>query len=195
VRRTQWLEATLQDVRFGIRTFRKRPGFTLSVLAILALCIGSATAVFSIVNGVLLTPLPYRAPQNLVRIYGIWEHGSHEGISPPDFADYRQRNSSFESMAGASISTPLLNLTAVGDPEQVRSRQVTAGFFSTLGIRPLLGGEFRAEDEIWKGPPVAILSYGLWQRQYGEKPSIIGEALKINGVSYTVVFNTTPSPE
>jgi putative ABC transport system permease protein len=90
-------------------------------------------------------------------------------------------------MAGASVSTPLLNLTAVGDPEQVRSRQITAGFFSTLGIRPLLGREFRAEDEIWRGPPVAILSYGLWQRQYGEKPSIIGEAMKINGISYTVV--------
>src|SRR5262249_20178892 len=79
-------------------------------------------------------------------------------------ADYRERTTSFESIAAASIATPLLNLTADGDPEQVRSRNITAGFFSTLGIQPLLGREFRIEDEVWKGPAVAILSYGLWQR-------------------------------
>src|SRR5580658_8061364 len=180
MRRTQWFEAALQDGRFGIRTFRKRPGFTLSVLAILAFGVGSATAIFSIVNGVLLTALPYRTPGNLVRIFGTWEHGSREGISPPDFMEYRQRNTSFESMAGASISTPLLNLKAAGDPEQVRSRNVTAGFFSTLGIRPILGREFGREDETWKAPAVAILSYGLWQRQYGGKASVVGGALAIN---------------
>src|SRR5436305_1369041 len=84
VRPIQWVEAALQDARFGIRTFLKRPGFTFSVLAILAFGIGSATAVFSIVNGVLLTALPYRTPGNLVRIFGTWEHGSREGISSPD---------------------------------------------------------------------------------------------------------------
>jgi putative ABC transport system permease protein len=186
-RRTQWLESSVQDVRFGIRTFLRRPAFTFSVLAIMALGIGSATVVFSIVNGVLLIPLPYRAPANLVRIFGAWEHGSTEGISPPDFADYRSQNTSFESMAGASIATPLLNLRGTGDPEQVRSRQITSDFFSTLGIRPMLGREFRAEDEIWKGPPVAILSYGLWQRQFGGNASVVGKPLRINGQSYTVV--------
>jgi predicted permease len=187
MRRTQWFETALQDARFGIRTVRKRPGFTLSVLAILAFGLGSATAIFSIVNGVLLTALPYRSPGNLVRIFGTWEQGSREGISPPDFMDYRQRNTSFESMAGASIATPLLNLKAAGDPEQVRSRNITAGFFSTLGIRPILGREFRREDETWKALPVAILSYGLWQRQYGGKASVVGGSIAINGVSYTVV--------
>jgi len=118
MRRTQWLEAAVQDARFGIRTFRKKPGFTLSVLAVLAFGVGSATAIFSIVNDVLLTALPYRAPGNLVRIFGAWQHGSREGISPPDFADYRQRNSSFESMAAAGISTPLLNLTASAIPSR-----------------------------------------------------------------------------
>ncbi|HJZ95718.1 MAG TPA: ABC transporter permease, partial [Candidatus Solibacter sp.] len=187
MRHTQWFEAALQDARFGIRIFRKRPGFTFSALAILGLGIGSAAAIFSVVNGVLLTALPYRAPENLVRLYGTWEHGSREGISPPDFADYRQRCVSFEIMAGASIATPLLNLSAAGEPEQIRSRQVTAGFFSTLGIRPLLGREFRPEDEIWKGPAVAILSHGLWQRQYRGRTSVVGESVTINGVSYTVV--------
>src|SRR5207237_1963 len=157
------------------------------VLGILALGIGSTTTIFSVVNGVLLTALPYRAPENLVRIFGNWEHGSREGISPPDFVDYRQSSTSFESVAGASNSTPLLNLKAVGDPEQVRSRTVTADFFSTLRIQPLLGREFRRDDEAWKAPPVAILSYGLWQRQYGGNPSIVGGSLAINGRSYTVV--------
>ena len=167
--------------------FRKRPAFTLSVLAILAFGVGSATAIFTVVNGVLFTALPYRAPGNLVRVFGTWEHGSREGVSPPDLADYRERATLFESIAGASIATPLLNLTAAGDPEQVRSRNVTAGFFSTLGIQPLLGREFRKEDEVWKGPAVAILSYGLWQRQYGGQASVLGERLTINGVSYTIV--------
>lgn len=187
MRRTQWIESLTQDIRFGIRTFRKRPIFAITVLAILAFGVGSASAIFSIVNGVLLKPLPYRSPENLVRIYGVWEHGSHEGISPPDLFDYRQRNTSFESVAAASISTPLLNLKAAGDPEQVRSRNVTAGFFSTLGIQPLLGREFRAEDEIWKAPAVAILSYGLWQRQYGGQASVVGGPLAINGVPYTII--------
>jgi hypothetical protein len=172
MRQTQWLETLRQDIRFGIRTFRRRPGFTSCVLAILAAGVGSTTVVFSIVNGVLLTALPYRTPENLVRIFGTWERGSREGVSPPDFVDYRERNTSFESVAAASNSTPLLNLKAVGDPEQVRSRNVTAGFFSTLGIQPLLGREFRREDETWKGPAVAILSYGLWQREYGGNPAI-----------------------
>src|SRR5262249_31715347 len=131
--------------------------------------------------------LPYHDPEKLARLFGTWEHGSREGISPPDFADYRQRAASFESLAAASISTPLLNLKAAGDPEQVRSRNITAGFFSTLGIRPLLGREFRREEEMWKGPAVVILSYGLWQRQYGGAASVVGQPLTINGVSYTVV--------
>src|SRR5438445_10668876 len=158
--RTQWVEAALQDCRFAIRTFRKQPAFTLFVLAILAFGVGSATAVFSVVNGVLLKALPYRTPGNLVRIFGTWEHGSREGISPPDFADYRRRSTSFESIAGASIATPLLNLKAAGDPEQVRGRNITADFFSTLGIQPLLGREFRREEETWKAAGCGDLK--LW---------------------------------
>ena len=187
MRRTQWLETLLQDVRFAARTFLRRPGFTFCVLIILAFGVGSSTTIFSVVNGVLLTALPYRAPQNLVRIFGTWEHGSQEGISPPDFVDYRQRNTSFESVAGASNFTPLLNLKAIGDPEQVRSRNITAGFFSTLGIQALLGREFFPADETWKAPPVAMLSYELWQRQYGGNPAMLGTSLRINGMPYTIV--------
>jgi len=130
--RTQWFEAALQDARFAIRTFRKQPGFTVSVLAILALGIGSATSIFSIVNGVLLTALPYRAPEKLVRVFGVWEHGSREGISPPDFMDFRQRNTSFESMAGASIAPGAadfgLSIPAAGASGRPAAAPSFAGF-------------------------------------------------------------------
>src|SRR5262245_8469400 len=122
MRKMRWFDQASQDCRFGLRAFRKRPAFTPSVITVLAIGVGSATANFSVVNGVLLTALPYRAPERLVRIFGTWEHGSREGISPPDFADFREHNTTFASIAGASIATPLLNLKGAGDPEQVRSR-------------------------------------------------------------------------
>jgi len=185
--RIPWLETLAQDLLFAMRTLRRRPGFALSALTVLAFGIGSSTAIFSVVNGVLLTPLPYRDPERLVRVFGAWQHGSREGISPPDFADYRDRSTAFESVAAASNSTPLLNLKAAGKPEQVPSRAVTSAFFSTLGIQPLVGREFRRDEEQWGGPHVAILSYGLWQRQFGGDPAVVGGALSINGLPYTIV--------
>src|SRR5260221_115162 len=99
--RIPWLETLVQDVRFALRTFRRRPGFAASALTVLAFGVGSSTAVFSVVNGVLLTPLPYRDPGRLTRIFGTWGHGSRQGISPPDFADYREQTPGFEP-----VSTP-----------------------------------------------------------------------------------------
>jgi putative ABC transport system permease protein len=185
--RIPWLETLVQDVRFAIRTFRRRPGFALSALTVLAFGIGSSTAIFSVVNGVLLTPLPYRDPGRLVRIFGTWEHGAREGISPLDFVDYRDRNTAFENVAAVTNSTPLLNLKTSGDPEQIPSQAVTSAFFSTLGIRPLVGREFRRDEEQWHGPHVAILTYGLWQRRFGGDPKVVGGPLTINGVPYTIV--------
>jgi putative ABC transport system permease protein len=138
------IETLVQDFRFAVRTFRRRSGFAFAALSILAFGIGSSTAIFSVVNGVLLNPLPYREPQRLVRLFGVWEQGAREGISPPDFLDYRNRARMFESLAAASNFTPLLNLKGNGAPEQIQSRNVTAGFLRTLGIQPLLGREFNA---------------------------------------------------
>jgi putative ABC transport system permease protein len=182
-----WLETLFQDVRFALRTFRRRPAFSLSAIAVLAFGVGSSTAIFSVVNGVLLTPLPYSKPASLVRVFGVWEHGSREGVSPPDFEDYRRQTGTFESVAAASNSTPLVNLKGAGEPEQIRTRNVTAGFFGTLGIKPLAGREFLPEDEAWNGPKVTILSYGLWQRQFGGDPAVVGGRLAVNGVPYAVV--------
>jgi putative ABC transport system permease protein len=190
--RIPWLETLEQDVRFAFRTFRRRPGFAVSALTVLAFGVGSSTAIFSVVNGVLLTPLPYRDPGRLVRIFGAWEHGSREGISPPDFADYRDQTTAFESVAAATNSTPLLNLKATGEPEQVPSRSVTSGFFSTLGIQPVVGREFSRDEERWNGPRVAILSYGLWQRRFGGDPAVVGGPLTINSLPYTIVGVVPP---
>ncbi len=177
----------LQDMRFGFRTFKRRPAFTLSALLILIVGIGSSTAIFSVVNQVLLAPLPYRAPQRLVRIFGTWDRGAREGISPPDFEDYRRRSRLLQSVAAAGNSTPLVSLKAGGEPEQIPSRNVTSGFFSTLGITPLFGREFLPEEEAWRGPRVAILSFGLWRRQFGADTTIVGRSFSINGVPYTAV--------
>src|SRR5262249_26471683 len=145
-----------------------------AALAILAVGIGAVTAISSVVDGVLLEPLPYREPDRLVRIFGVWEHGAREGISPPDFADYRATSRAFESLAAASNTTPLLNFKGPGEPEQIRSRNVTSGFFRTLGVQPLAGREFLPDEETWRGPKVALLSHGLWQRQFGGDVAIIG---------------------
>src|SRR5262245_52048219 len=150
---------SMRDIAFGFRTFRRRPVFTLSALLILTIGIGSGTAIFSVVNQVLLTPLPYREPQRLVRMFDTWEHGSREGVSPPDFDDYRRRSRSFDGIAAASNANPLVSLKAAGEPEQIPSRNVTSGFFSTLGLAPLLGREFLPAEEAWRGPRVAILSF------------------------------------
>src|SRR5262249_22309614 len=187
VHRVALLDEMRQDFHFGIRVFLRRPGFTLCVLIVLSLGISSATAIFTVVNGALLTPLPYSDPERIVRLFGVWEHGSREGVSPSDFADYRQQSRLFESMAAAGNFTPLLNLKGVGEPEQVRSRNITSGFFATLGVPILLGREFSSQEEAWQGPKVAILSYGLWQRQFGGDHKVVGGPLTINGLPYTVV--------
>ena len=101
--------------------------------------------------------------------------------------DYRSRTRLFESLAAASNFTPLLNLKGNGAPEQIQGRNITAGFFRTLGIQPLVGREFNAEEEAWKGPKATILSYGLWQRQFGADPTVVGSPIAINGVLHMIV--------
>ena len=181
------MQTLIQDVRFAMRMFRRRPAFMLSILTVLGFGIGSSTTIFSVVDGVLLKPLPYRDPENLVRIFGVWHHGSSEGISAPHFRESRSAGGVFESIAAAASTTPLVSLTAAGDPEQIVTRSISAGFFSTLGVQPLLGREFRPEEEVFKGPRAVLLSFDLWQRQYAGETKIVGRALKVNNYPYTIV--------
>ena len=175
----------IQDFRYGVRMLLKHPGFTVIAVLTLSLGIGANTAIFSIVNAVLLRPFPYQAPERLVFVE---ERVSGPGFSPsyPNFADWRAQNTTFDSMA-AVRGNESFNFTGAGEPERLQGRLVSAEFFSTLGIKPLPGRDFRAEDDHPGATPAVILSHGFWQRRFGADESIIGKQLTLNNQSFTVV--------
>jgi putative ABC transport system permease protein len=178
-------DEVFQDLRYGVRMLLKNPGFTFIAVLTLSLGIGANTAIFSIVNAVLLRPFPYQEPERLVMLQ---ERVSSVGFSPsyPNFADWRDQSTAFASMA-AVRGNESFNFTGAGDPERLQGRIVSAGFFSTLGIQPLLGRDFLAEDDRPGATPAAILSYGFWQRRFGADESVIGKQLTLNNQSFTVV--------
>jgi putative ABC transport system permease protein len=191
--RTNMIADLWQDLRFGARMLLKQPGFSLIAVLTLALGIGANTAIFSIVNAVLLRPFPYQAPERLVMLR---EHvsGGGAGFSPsyPNFADWRTQNTVFASIA-AVRQNESFNLTGAGEPERLQGRLVSAEFFSTLDIKPLVGRDFLAEEDRPGATPAAILSYGLWQRRFGNDQSVIGKQLTLNNQSFTVVGITPPN--
>jgi predicted permease len=184
-RGTRWLEDLLQDTRYALRTFRQRPGFTVVALLILALGIGATTVMFAVINGVLLRPLSYPEPERLVTLRGFTEAvGEFWGCSSPDFIDAKRESQTLAlaawSYSGGTISEP-------GEPEYVNGRQISAELFSTLGISPVQGRVFRPDEDRPGAAAVAIISYGLWQRDFGGAPSAIGRSLVYGGKPYTVV--------
>src|SRR5262245_42881290 len=165
----------------------KRPGFTAIAVITLALGIGANTAIFSLVNAVLLRSLPYRDAERLVM---VWEDASFAGFprntpAPANFVDWRTQNQSFEDMAATTVGS--FNLTGEGDPEKIEANQVTANFFSVLGVQPALGRGFVPGDDNPQSSKVAVVSYELWQRLLGGQASIVGKAILLNGEKYTVV--------
>jgi putative ABC transport system permease protein len=180
-----------QDLRFGARMLLKQPGFTLIAVLTLALGIGANTALFSIVNAVLLRPLPFPEPERLVIIQ---ERESGGGFSPsyPNFVDWRAQNTAFASIA-AVRGNESFNFTGTGEPERLQGRLVSAEFFSTIGIKPFVGRDFLAEEDRSGATPAVILSYGFWQRRFGADPGILGQQLTLNDQSYTVVGITPPN--
>src|SRR6266576_1887612 len=176
-----------RDLRYGLRMLAKNPGFTIVAVIALALGIGANSAIFSVVNTVLLRPLPYKNPERLVM---VWEENSKQGFprdtpSPANFIDWRDQNHVFESMA--AIVEASFNLTGAGDPERIDGHGVSAGLFSLLGVEPQLGRAFRPEEDKPGGSHVVIISYGLWQRRFGSDPGIIGNPINLNGKSFIVV--------
>ncbi len=176
-----------QDLRYGLRMLAKNPGFAAVAVIALALGIGANSAIFSVVNTVLLRPLPYKNPERLVM---VWEENSKQGFprdtpSPANFIDWRDQNHVFESMA--AIVEASFNLTGAGDPERIDGHGVSAGLFSLLGVEPQLGRAFRSEEDKPGGSHVVIISYGLWQRRFGSDPGIIGNPINLNGKSFIVV--------
>jgi putative ABC transport system permease protein len=183
----RWLEDVVGDVRFGARMLRKNPGFTAVAVLTLALGIGANSAIFSVINSVLLRPLPYGDPARLVM---VWEKNSqspnpHNTVSPPDFLDWRSQEGVFAGMA--AIYDERDNLTGNGDPQEVILQGVSQNFFSVLGVRPILGSDFTPENDQPGHDNVVILSYGLWKERFGGDPGIVGKTVTVNGHPQTIV--------
>src|SRR5256714_1248490 len=162
-----------QDMRYGFRMLLKNPAFTLIAVLALALGIGANSAIFSVVNGLLLRPLPYKNPQELVV---IWENATHLGFpkntpSPANFLDWQKQATLFEGMAAFAERT--LNLTGVGEPERLEGRRVSANLFDLLGVKPILGRNFVQEDDK-PGTKVALLNESLWKRRFGRATFVPG---------------------
>src|SRR5438105_5073641 len=175
-----------QDLRYGLRMLWKNPGFTIVAVLALALGIGANSAIFSVVNTVLLQPLPYKNPGQLVM---LWENATHLGFpkdtpSPANFLDWRAQNTVFTGMA--AMAQKNFNLTGVGEPERLDGRRISSNMFDVLGVQPRLGRGFLPQEDT-PGTHVVILSHGLWQRRFGSDPRIIGQAVNLNGESYSVV--------
>ncbi len=184
----------MQDLAYAGRTLRRSPGFAAVAILTLGLGIGATTTIFTIVNGVLLRPLPsYKDPHRIANLWVDFGVGAQSlpVMSPGDFRDYQQRSQSFEMLAagsGAQIIGATGALTGSGgEPERVEVSPVTANFLPLLGVEPLYGRHFTAEEEAVGGPRVVILSYGLWQRRYGGDPSLVGRSIRLDGIDQTVV--------
>jgi putative ABC transport system permease protein len=181
-----------QDLRYAGRVLRRSPGFAFVAVLTLGLGIGAATAIFSIINGVLLRPLPYREPARLANLWVDFGVGAQSlpAMSPGDFRDYQQRSRLFESIAAASGGNIVQSTGALSDSgqiERVDVSTVTANFFPTLGVDPVHGRHFTAEEEATGGPRVVILSHRLWKRRYSSDPSIVGRSIRLDGLDQTVV--------
>jgi putative ABC transport system permease protein len=174
-----------QDIRYALRGLRQRPGFTAVAVLTLALGIGANTAIFSVVNGVLLRPLPFDRPERLAMIWGHRTQQPLAELSVPELWDLRDRTHAFTAVAAYADGN--LNLTGSGMPEQLRAGYMTADMPRVLGAAPSLGRSFTAEEDLPGRPPVVMLSDGLWRRRFGADPSIVGRVLVLDDAPTTVV--------
>jgi predicted permease len=181
------METLIKDIRYGIRGLLRRPGFTVIALITLALGIGANTAIFSVVNAVLLRPLPFQKPEELVI---VWEDATFAGFphntpAPANYVDWKTQNQSFVDMAASNETS--FNLTGDGEPERVSAYAVSANFFPLLGVQPLLGRSFTPEEDRPGGSKAVVLSYGLWQSRYGGDRNILNREILLDGEKHSVV--------
>jgi predicted permease len=174
-----------QDVRYGIRMLAKSPAFSLIAVLTLALGIGANTAIFSVVDGVLLNPLPFHQPSQLVSLFEEIPNFKNGSISYPNFLDWRRMNRSFDAIA-AYRSTGF-NLAGYGEPERLHGEMISAGFFEILGVNPLMGRTFSADEDRLGANPTAMITEALWKRKFGSRPDIIGQRLVLNDEGRTII--------
>ena len=186
MRRVNFAEDLWRDARYAARVLRKSPGFTAAAILTLALSIGANTAIFSVVQAVLLAPLPFRNPDRLAM---VWEEASFLGFpqntpAPANFVDWKKRNHVFEDMA--ALQGSLMNLTGNSPAEEVEVKEATPNFFPMLGVAPLVGRTFLPEEGQAGSSRVVLISQGLWVRRYNANPRIVGQRVRMNGESYAV---------
>jgi predicted permease len=185
VRSFTWPDDLRQDVSYSFRRLIKDPGFTLIAVATLALAVGANTAIFSVVNGVLLNPLPYPAPDQLFAVYSRTADGPRASSSYPNFLDWVRDNRSFSDLA--AFRPDDLNLIGLGQPERVPAEMVSASFFSLLGVQPILGRTFHAADDQLSAAPAVLIGETFWQRKFGSSPTALGQTLTLSGTSYVII--------
>lgn len=191
---SRFIEALAQDVRFSLRVLRRNPGFTVTALITLALGIGANTAIFSVIYGVLLRPLPYKEGQRLVVLnqQARLNNANSLGFSVKEFEDYRDQNKTMEMVEHHAMSFILYGRA---EPERVQTSVVSANFFDVLGVKPILGRTFVPDDEKPGGEAVLVLSYNYWKQSHGGDPNIVGTVFRMNNRPHTVVGVLPPIPE
>ncbi|MGD8868633.1 MAG: ABC transporter permease [Gemmatimonadales bacterium] len=187
VRRTEWLQEIVRDLRYGWRKLWAKPGFAAVAILTLALGIGANTAIFSVVDAVLLRPLPYPEPDRLVRVWEIRPDGDdHNVVSRGNYMDWRDQAASFETL-GAHSTGYGVGLGGEGEPVRINMASLTPGAFRVLGVAPLVGRTFSEEEGVPGNANVAVLSYGLWQRRFGGNPDVVGQSILVDDERYSVL--------
>jgi predicted permease len=174
----------LEDLRYGLRMLRKNLGFTVVAVVTIALGIGANTALFSVVNGVLLNPLPYPQPDQLVTLHESKPNFDRGSISFPNFLDWQRENRTFSSMAVARGAG--FNLTGLGDAEQVNGQLISGDFFRVLGVKTVIGQSFTSEEDLPGRTPVALISAAFWQRKFNSAPDVLEKSITLDGKDYAI---------
>src|SRR5215813_3653836 len=186
-----FFETVIQDVGFSLRMFKKSPGFTIVTIATLALGIGATTAIFSIVDGVVLKPLPYSQPEQLVslEVSPLALDTSLRGMAPEDYFVFREQNRTFQQI-GIYAETDTdrdVNVTGFAEPERVHALNVTHDVLSILAVQPMIGRVLQASDDSLDGPATAILTYSYWQRYFSGDASVIGKTITVDGQAREII--------
>jgi putative ABC transport system permease protein len=190
MRGIRFIETLVQDVRYGLWMLGRNPGFAAIAIITLALGIGANTAIFSVFQSVVLSPLPYDDPERLVMIWPRNNLGLRPPVSGPDFQDWKRGARSFDRISGIKLQDR--DLTSPGPAEHIDGREVSSDFFSTLGVKLALGREFSAQEDQYGGAPVVVISDSLWKNRFGASPDIIGKPITMDAIDYTVVGILSP---
>src|SRR5437667_3901012 len=172
------METLFKDIRYGIRGLLNRPGFTAIVVFTLALGIGANSAIFSVVNAVVLRPLPYTQPDRLVMVWETSAGNDRRSVAPGNYLDWQTQNGTFEEMAATYYGN--FNLTGDGEPERINGATITSNLMTVLGVRAQIGRTFEAEDDQHQDRGIVLLSDGLWRRRFGSERNIIGRTITLD---------------